>query len=317
MSKLLVIRRNRLGDSISILPWLQGLKDAQPELEIDVLTNPYASPVFKRCELVRKVFVLPEKYLGTPLGVLLHPTLRLIRSEKPYDYVVNASYSFSEKASILAYFVPGHQKAGVISKHGKFVDRVWTNPVSQKEEIQAYHQVQRVAYIGDTIGLHASILPAAQLLNAEKNPQNIALCPEVNRHQSKWAETHWLKLEEKLKRIGFPLIWLGAKPAQAVSELVRPTSTEKFLEAVAVCKMVICCEGGTSHIAPALGIPTIVLSGMCIKDTWIPWSKKAVLLEQVDVNKFTADDVIEQVQWWGQYGEFKPKENVFLNNLVL
>jgi len=317
MAKLLVIRRNRLGDAISVLPWLQGLKITKPELEIDILTNPYTSAVFERCEVVRKVFVLPEKHLGTPLGLLFHPVLRQIRREKEYEFVVNASYSFSTKASILAYFVPGHQKVGVVSKNKKLVDRVWTHPVDQSDDIQAYHQVQRVAYIGDVIGLHANTLPEAKLMNKNNSTQAIGLCPVVNRSQSRWIDAHWLDLEKKLKQMGFPIIWLGAKPVRAISEHVELKSTREFLNAVEMCSMLICCEGGASHVGPALGVPTIILSGMAVRNTWIPWSRKAVLLEQENVNKFTAYDVIEQIQWWAQYAAFKPKANVFINEVIL
>lgn len=319
MAKLLVIRRNRLGDAISVLPWLQGLKITKPELEIDILTNPYASAVFERCEVVRKVFVLPEKHLGTPLGLLFHPVLRQIRGEKEYEFVVNASYSFSTKASILAYFVPGHQKVGVVSKNKKLVNRVWTHPVDQRDDIQAYHQVQRVAYIGDVIGLHSNTLPEAKLMNKNNSTQAIGLCPVVNRSQSRWIDAHWLDLEKKLKQMGFPIIWLGAKPVRAISEHVELKSTREFLNAVEMCSMLICCEGGASHVGPALGVPTIILSGMAVRNTWIPWSRKAVLLEQEDVNKFASEDVIEQVLHWKKSGRFNANANTktYLNDFVL
>lgn len=316
MPKLLVIRRNRLGDAISVLPWLQGLKESRPELDIDVITNPYAAPVFERCGVVREVFILPEKYLGTPLGVLLHPTFRRLRNAKPYDFVVSASYSFSEKASLLAYFVPGREKIGVVSPHGKFVDRVWTRPVSQTAEIQACHQVQRVAYIGSMAGLHAGTLPPARLNMGKEKTNVVALCPVVNRPESKWSEVHWLELEQALILMGFGLVWLGARPTRADSELIRPHTTAAFLDVMSSFKMVICSEGGTSHIAPAFGIPTIVLSGKAIRNTWMPWNKNAVLLENEDVNVFTAEDVVEQIEHWYQHAEFKEKVDVYLNPFI-
>ena len=317
MPKLLVIRRNRLGDAVSVLPWLQGLKMAHQNLKIDVLTNPYASPVFERSAVVHNVFSLPEKYLGTPLGVLLHPLLRQLRHSEPYDFIVSASYSFSEKASLLAYLIPGREKIGVVSARGKLIDRAWTIPVHQTPDVQAQHQVQRIATIGRLAGLSAETLPSARLKSNINKTNRVALCPDVNRHQSRWSEERWLQLEDKLLILGMDLVWLGQKPMLAKSDHVETRSTSDFFDAVSSCSMVVCSEGGVSHIAPAFDIPTIVLSGMEIQGTWIPWSKRVVLLERNDVNSFTALDVIEQVQSWNQIGAFKSNDSAHINHLIL
>lgn len=315
MAKLLVIRRNRLGDAVSVLPWLQGLKEVRPDLCIHVLTNPYAAAVFQRSPVVSAVFVLPEEHWGMPLGVLLHPTLRRLRKQEAYDYVVNASYSFSDKAAIVAFFVPGRLKTGAVSGKGKFLDRVWDVPVWQQADMQALHQVMRVAFVGKKSGLGVTGLPVPILKNQiQPLPRRIALCPSVNRPESKWSDKHWAALEQRLSIEGYAVVWIAHKPLKAGGELLVTESSDAFFDALALSGMVVCCEGGTSHVASALGVPTIAISGVDIRNTWCPWVQNAVVLERTGlVDAISENDVMVQIRNWEEKKQFLVTEHAYLN----
>ncbi len=316
MPRLLVIRRNNLGDAVCVLPWLQGLREANPELLIDVITSPYASVIFKRSSVIREVVSIPEVYLGTALGVLLHPALRWLKSQQPYDYVVNAG-GFSDKASILAYLAPGKKKIGTVSGKGKFIDKVWDVPVLPVRD--GRHQVMKIAYVGEQGGVGVNDLPPPVLFkNNDLNTNRIALCPLVNRLASRWKDKHWLGLEAELLQQGLPVVWLGMRPDKGRGDLIAPRSTDEFLDEVSKSGLVICSEGGTSHVAPAFGVPTIVLSGVLIRDTWCPWSALAVVLEQEgNVDGIAINDVLRQVESWLSLGRFVEIEGAYLNRWVM
>ena len=315
MATLLVIRRNRLGDAVSVLPWLQGLREKYPDLRVDVLTNPYAAAVFKRSVVVDTTYVLPEEHWGMPIGILWHPTLRQLRKQVPYDYVVSASYSFSDKASVLAYLVPGRRKIGMSSGEEKLLDKVWDVAVLPRADVQAMHQVMRVAHVGWRAGLAVDSLPEPVLLShIPRQPHRITLCPSVNRPQSSWSDAHWVALGQCLSKDGYAVAWIGHKPMDASGELLVTTSSDGFFDAIASSGMVVCCEGGTSHIASALGVPTIVLSGMAIRSTWCPWTGRAVVLERTGmINAIVEGDVMLQIRHWQERHQFLAIEHANLN----
>ncbi len=315
MARLLVIRRNRLGDAVSVLPWLQGLKKARPDLCIHVLTNPYAAAVFQRSSVVDEVFVLPEEYCGMPIGVLWHPTLRRVRKQATYDYVVHGSYSFSEKAAILAYLVPGTWKTGMVSGKGKLLDKVWDVPVYPSADVQAMHQVMRIAHVGELAGLAVSNLPEPILQNhIQPKLHQVALCPSVNRPQSSWPDTHWIALERLLLKEGYAAVWIGRKPAGTSGELLETASSDLFFDALASSEVVACCEGGTSHVAAALGCQTVVLSGVAIRKTWCPWARHAVVLERTGaVDAISEHAVMQQIRHLEAKHQFMVTEHAYLN----
>jgi heptosyltransferase II len=294
---IIVVRRNRLGDAVSVLPWLQGLKVKSPTLQIDVLASQYNSEVFKRSSVVSNVFEVPDLYLGTALGVLFHPVIRRLIHHQHYDFAMNASCDFSSKAAILSWLAPAKQRVGVVSGKGLFLDRVWTLPVEPDSSFQHAHQVKRVAAVGRVAGLDAVNLPEPKITSTNRQVDNlIRLCPLVNRKASQWPDEQWCRLEKTLMQLGFDVTWLGYAPNGHQGGVLLADNVGEFIELLALAEFVVCSEGGVSHLAPAVGVPTIVLSGVFIRNTWAPWSSNAVVLEVPgNVSAISPEDVIKQL----------------------
>ena len=58
IKKILLIRRNRLGDSINILPIIEALKKGYPAIKINVLANEYNAEIFKYSEYIDEVYCI-------------------------------------------------------------------------------------------------------------------------------------------------------------------------------------------------------------------------------------------------------------------
>jgi heptosyltransferase III len=300
VGRLLVIRRNRLGDAISVLPWLQGLKAKHPQMQIDVLANSYNAPIFQRSEVVNEVFVVPEKYFGNRLGVSFHPVIQRLRRARPYDRIVNASAAYSSQAAWLARLVPARSRVGVASERGAIWDLVWDQPVALDLSVREGHQVLRIQAVAAAAGLAPVDLPEPCLRNTRKRERDlVTLCTTVNRNESRWPDQHWEELAHLLEQSSLRIAWIGHRPGNASGPLLRPHNTDEFMNALGDSAIVICGEGGTSHLAPALGTATIAISGVHVQTTWRPWSHRAVLLEATgDVTSLLPVDVITQVTAW-------------------
>lgn len=314
-NRILVIRRNNLGDAVSTLPLLQGLKAERPGRVIDVLANPYNAEVFRRSPAVDTVFEVPESWLGNRLGVAAHPALRRLRRGPPYDLVLNASASYSSHAVWLAWLVPAAFRVGVAAPRGALWDRVWDVPVPMGREEYARHQVVRLAHVAAHGAACPARLPAARLsVAATRQPGRVLLCPQVRRARSRWPDAAWQRLAAALVVDGWSVAWLGqCPPGHEQDTLCTPPDTGALIDCLGEASLAICSEGGVSHLAPAAGTPAIVLSGMAVRETWLPWSEHAVLLERTGaVESIEAAEVLAQVRSWQAGGCFAYTPNAWL-----
>lgn len=288
-TRVLLIRRNHLGDAVCVVALAQGLKSQYPDLQIDVLANSYNSEIFRRSASVSVVFELPETWLVKRYGAIFHPVLKKLRSNIPYDLVINASGSYSSKAACLALVCPGKFKLGVASETGAVWDLVWDRRITSSQ-LRSSHMVERLAELCAYAALPLPTLPAPRLslsapvsVTEPINFQKILLCPVVKRPESRWPDHLWSTLAAYLAEEGNSITWLSRRPADRVNDLtVRPESIGSLIDTLATYRAVICSEGGISHLAPAVGVLTVVLSGKKIRESWRPWSDLAVLIERLD-----------------------------------
>lgn len=293
VGKVLLIRRNRLGDAVCLLPAIQALKKAQPGIQVAVLANPYNAPVFAMSPLIDRVHVLPERYLGNRWLLRWHPAMRAIRRER-YDLAVSASLTPSSHAARLCRYSAARHRAGIVSAHGSVYDLLFDCPV-RLDQISSVHQVEKIADLLRLAGLHIGpVLQAARLIPSQPAspvPGNlVCLCPDVRRPVNEWPVASYAALVAELRRrwpgVRIQVVQEGdAGPYAQLAkvegmEMVRTPTFQDFVAKLAESALVICSEGGASHLAPALGVPTVVLSGRSIRRTWAPWSDRALFLEK-------------------------------------
>jgi len=297
INSILVIRRNRIGDAVCTLPWIQSIKASQPEVSIDVLCNDYNFPVYKNSYAVDYAYVIPQKFLGIKFLQALHPDIRKLK-RKNYDVVMNAG-GFSSRSALLAFMVATNYCIGIRSSKGHLFDRFWSNSIRHDDLDGSTHQVYRVAAIGDLTGLpHTKPLPYAKLSTKRaSDPLNSTpsalLCPLVNRKDSRWPDYRWKSLAIRLMQNNINVSWLTHAPTNAPGELLKAKqtndkktnffSTEDLIGIIPRFSIIVCSEGGISHLAPALGTPCLALSGANIFDTWRPWSDLCLLIEEKNI----------------------------------
>lgn len=309
VGKLLMIRRNRLGDALCLLPAIQALKEAHPEIHLAVLGNPYNAAVFRMFPAIDQVYELPERYLGNRWLLRWHPVMRAIRREK-YDLAISATLTPSSHSARLCGYSGARHRAGIASARGAVYDLIFDRPLSLTQ-IASTLQVEKIAELLRLAGLEfGAELSRNCLLRPEsppaRQPGRVCLCPEVNRPESAWPLASYAALIERLRR-RWPACQIQVvlqNPHSAYAQLgelasvkmVRTANFRDFVGQLAKSALVVCSEGGASHLAPALGTPTIVLSGMAIRHTWAPWSDRAVLLESSgDAGRIGVDEVLAAI----------------------
>lgn len=295
---ILIIRRNKLGDAVSLLPVIRMLGKEDDELRIDVLATPYNAVIFENMREVRSVFHVPERYKKNRFLVIFHPEFRRMREEQ-YDAAIVGSASFSSASAWMALFSKANFRVGVTSKYGALWDLVYHHRISQLETNVTDHQVYRIAKIFEGIGLDVSakLLPEAvftKRAGVSKKKGLVALCPLVARAQSRWSETRWKELAHGLASHEIEFYWVGVGFTD--DEVKKANCSEDLLDILDPADLVVCCEGGVSHVAGALGKSLVVLSGMQIKETWSPWVRDVIVYEKTGcIDDIRAEKVLSQI----------------------
>lgn len=286
INRILIIRRNKLGDAISVLPLIQVLKEKYPNITIDVIATPYNEVIFESSKSVNNIYTIPDRYLKNRYLVCFHPQMRKLKRQKKYDLAIGATGSYSSATAWLAFCAPATRRVGVISEKGSIMDLIYNIQIPQKKIIPSIHQVKKIALLAKYANIinQDEKLPKPKLnLKSKLLPEQrrvIALCPLTIRKQSDWGDENWIKLANILEKNQLQYNWIGYKPKGVNGKIIIPSSTIDFIQHLSKYFLVICIEGGTSHIAPALNCATIVISGVNIKKSWIPWSDDIVLFER-------------------------------------
>lgn len=302
IKSILFVRRNKLGDAISVLPTIQAIKQHNPDVMIDVIANPYNKIIFELSDFVDNVYSIPERYLKNRYLLYFHPEIKSIRKTNKYDIAIGAAGSYSSATAWLVFCISSIHRAGVVSDSGHLMDLIYTVKINQAQTTQEKHQVKKIALLAKSCNLidNNDKLPSAQLApgGALGHNNTIALCPITYRENSRWSDNNWLKLAELLENLNIRYAWFGYKPDGALegNGIIYSNDTADFIKSLSRYRLIVCSEGGTSHIAPALNRHTIILSGVNISQSWIPWSNDIILFEKEGlVNNIKPNCIIKQI----------------------
>jgi ADP-heptose:LPS heptosyltransferase len=318
VKRVLLIRRNKLGDMINLLPVIQALKESHPAIEIYLLCNPYNAGPARHVSYLSGVFDVPEKYVLGRVGSLLHPTYRAIRALN-----IDLSIAFgghSTQAAMMSLACGAKYKVGLASESGTVFDVIYDHGIDMPSDVDlrgCEHQVQKCAYIVRAAGFElAEPLPDVRMDRpGMAEPGVVGLCPDSARAACRYPVESYRRLAARLREypwVSEVRVFPSADTSYA--ELLRepslnvipPTSFQQWLKNLSSCEYAICAEGGSMHMTSALGIPTLALSGRGIRDGWTPWARNAVMLEKHrEIAHISVDEIIGQLISFRENGSFK------------
>ncbi len=305
IKKILLIRRNRLGDSINILPIIEALKKKYPSIKISVLANQYNAEIFNYSEYVDKVYCINEKWCLGRLTLFINPTIRKLRREN-FDLVIGLG-GFASMLSQISFFIKGKFSVGPRSFEGNFNDLLFDLTVKKMESKNNLH-VDEMANIvkGARLKLPKK-LPFPKLkISFIKKKNWLAICPDVNRKESRYSIENYKEIIEYAisNQIASKVILFLGSPKSPYMALTRfgaefhaTNNLKEFIEKIAECKIALTAAGGSSHIASSLGLSVVVVSGIKNQSFWRPYGKNIKVFENdVNVNLIRPIDIGEALK---------------------
>jgi ADP-heptose:LPS heptosyltransferase len=280
-ARVLVLRRDNIGDLVCTTPLLDALRAAFPRARIAALVNTYNAPVLEGNPSVGEVFAYEKlKHRTRSLPGHLLATARLyarLRGAR-FDCVLVPVDSPQSRA--MASRVRARETI-VASRNG---------PAQE-------HEVERTFELARRLGITAAPGPvrvfadagrtaALQAKHALADP--VAVHISARRPRQQWPLERYVELVRELARHGqVMLLWApGAKgdprhpgddeaaalvAARAPCVPVETRSLPALIAALALAKRVVCPDGGAMHLAAGLGKPVVALFGDSPVERWRPW----------------------------------------------
>ena len=297
--RILVIRRDNIGDLVCTTPLLAGLRARYPGAHIAALVNSYNAEVLDNnphIDAVHSYTKLKHRRPGeSRLAILLERVRMLARLRRErFDFVVLAKGGFDRQGLGFARQLRRQQVVG-FADSGKRVARFVTIPVP----VQAYpelHEVQVLSILAAAMDSHEAegplqVYPSQARMDAWRAhlPQLrardrvwVAVHISAREPGRRWATPNWVEFARRLTatgNIGVVLLWAPGPPddprhpgddnkaadilaraSNSPSMLAAPTSSLADLSAVlALCDAFVGADGGAMHLAAAVGLPMVAL----------------------------------------------------------
>jgi len=305
IKKILLIRRNRLGDSINVLPIIEVLKKNYPSIEISVLANQYNAEIFSYSRDINHVYCINEKWGLGRLTLYVNPIIKKLRSEN-FDLVIGLG-GYASILSQISYCIKGRYSVGPKSFEGNFNDLLFDLAVDKIDRKNALHIDEMANIVKKARFKLPNKLPYPRLYLNNKTKKNwMAICPDVNRKESFYSIAAYKEIIEYLlskKTIDKVILFLNSSASPYMkltlygAEYQQTNSLKDFIETIAQCKIALTAAGGGSHIASSLGLRVVVISGIKNQSFWRPYGKNIKVFEnEQDINLISRFDIIKSLE---------------------
>jgi ADP-heptose:LPS heptosyltransferase len=312
--KILVIRRDNIGDLVCTTPLFSALRSHFPDAHIAALVNSYNAPVLDGNPEIDEVCVYRKakhRESGESRFAIWWETWRLmhrLRRER-FDIAIVATPGRQPAALKFAHWV----RAKRIIAYGEATEGI-DDPLPL-DQTNTGHETEAVMRLLTPLGIDEAPGPVRVSAEATRlatipvpagEGPLIALHISARKPAQRWPVERFSELAHALHashRARFLLFWSpGAEnhpqhpgdddKAKRLIELCRdlpliacPTHRlEDLIAGLARCDQVICSDGGAMHLAAGLGKPIVCFFGNSGAQRWRPWGVPHQLLQPESMN---------------------------------
>ena len=317
--RILVIRRDNIGDLVCTTPLIRSLRAQLPQARIAALATRYNAPALAGNPDLDAVYAYTKakhRARGESVPAVYARRVGLVfemRRER-FDWVL----------------LPGGPHASALW-FARLVGARHTLVRGPADAAAGAHEVEQCCNLLARMGLRyeapalrvvadpreAAALAARIARHWGARPRRlVALHLSARKPSQRWAAANFAEVARGLHReteASILLLWAPGRSddrlhpgdddkAQAVIAAVSgvpvlPVATqrlEELIAALAQCDQVVCCDGGAMHLGAALGKPIVCLFGQSDAPRWRPWSVPHELLQRDthDVADIAPADVI-------------------------
>jgi ADP-heptose:LPS heptosyltransferase len=277
--RIVVIRRNRMGDMIYTLPLLHALRRHYAKAYIAVACDPAGAEIARSCSAVDEVIVLKRSWV--PWRALVANAAAL----QNFDWVIAAKGGFDGRLASLTQLTGAARRIGFERAKAKS-STAYTDPVAPPDNPFDEHQIETLLRLLKPLGMvNISKFSINLSLTVPETSQQFATSaltlPGFRRFmlinisstvRLKFREEDFIALATQIvgsTDLGVIFVAAPADQSQAValagrmaSDRVHAVGTPGPLDLAALLQKSVCLftpEGGAAHLAASVGTPAVVL----------------------------------------------------------
>lgn len=328
-NRILVIRRDNIGDLVCTTPLIAALRQRYPNAEIAALVNSYNAEVLEGNPDIDRLFVYKKlKHAGSLLGrikaILERAKLVLALRHWQPEVTILAKTGYDRHGLRFARQIKARLVVGLAGDTGQDQPEVMPYPKDTGHEVERLMALLAplgVVEVPGALKLVANptrLAQAAQVIKARSNKPVLGVNLSARLPSQQWSVDNFANTVTKLEPyFRIVLFWSPGsehnamhpgddEKAAAVAEktkgadlLCYPTRTlADLIAGTSSVDYFLTADGGAMHIAAACHKPTVALFGSANPEQWYPWGVPYTLLrdKSQDVSNIAVDDVVEAVQ---------------------
>jgi heptosyltransferase III len=313
MKKILIIRRDNIGDLVCTTPVFEAIKARYPDASIHALVNSYNSAVLEGNPHVSEIHVYEKlkhriNLFSIPLAILRRLRLMLTLRSMNFDYAIVAGAGFQPRVvNYLRWIRPVHAIGYVPQNHS--ASRVIDQGLPT-DNGQGLHEVEAVFRLLTTIDIRGTpskvkVYPNKRYSENSRTIGPRKLCVGVHissrKPSQRWPAERFVEFIRYLRKhydARVVLLWSpgtkenrnhpgdDGKANTILTELndasvvPLPTLTLRdLIDRMTEPDLVVCSDGGAMHIAAGLGKPILCFFGDSDDSHWHPWGVPHELLQ--------------------------------------
>jgi len=289
--KILLVRNDNLGDLICTTPAIEALRKKYPKAQIDIVVNSYNFLGIRNNPFVDNVYVYTKpkhkKKLKDKLQALFGKIkiFNQIRNQN-YDVSIVFRSEYSPSAEQFSNISKANLRIGVKDEKGRDKFTYHVTPDNNKHEIEfcydflkplevEYGEEKPYFFVEDEFVKKYEHLKGAIHFH-------ISSRLEENRYPKE-------KFKEVIDALKYDNIIITAEPKDfSDAKWLESNTNAKFIKTDSLLdlagiikndKLFVTLDGGALHIAPALEVKTIAISGKTNMNKWYPWGYKDLVLQ--------------------------------------
>ena len=312
-SRILITRRDHIGDMLCTTPLLEALRIRYPAAHIAILVTDYNVDAIRNNPNVDEIFVYIKRRKNAHLHgyfSLLRERLKLLRSirRQRFDLIIlaNGGYRYARQLG-------GKKTLGFKEVGRNYGQPDWVVPCPP----HVRHEVEKLNLLGQALGAPGALgaldlIPDAPTVSDirtkltamgwDANRPTIAIHISSRRPQQRWPIERFAEfltsLHQQQPALQFMLLWSPGpsnspmhpgddENALALQKLVptvplilmRTQRVGELIAACSLCDQFVGSDGGAMHVAAALHKPILCFFGDSHKEEWHPWGVPYVLLQ--------------------------------------
>ena len=289
--KILLVRNDNLGDLICTTPAIEALRKKYPSNQIDIVVNSYNYSAIRNNPFVDKIYCYTKpkhkKSLKDKIkaGLGKAKILWQIRKEN-YDVVVVFRSGYSKSAELFSNITKASYKVGVKDKKSKDNFNIHIQADHNKHEVEFCYDCLKPFEVEQSDEKTFFYISKDDMKKYERYKNHILFHISSRVKENRYPKE---KFKEVIDGVNFDNILITAEPndienakwleKNTKAKFIQTSSFEDLTGLIANMKLFITLDGGAMHVAPALGVKTISISGKTNMNKWYPWGYKELVIQ--------------------------------------